>query len=83
MNGVGIIGAIIIGIFAGWIAERIMNRNHGILTNLIVGIVGSFIGAFLAGLLHISYGGWISSLIASVIGAIVLLFLLGLFKRKT
>ena len=82
MSGVGIIGTIIIGIFAGWIAERIMNRNHGIWTNLIVGIVGSFIGKFLAGLLGASYSGLIASLIASVIGAVVLLFILGLFKRK-
>jgi uncharacterized membrane protein YeaQ/YmgE (transglycosylase-associated protein family) len=29
MHGVGFIGAIIIGIFAGWIAEKIMNRDHG------------------------------------------------------
>ena len=56
MNGVGIIGAIIIGIFAGWLAEKIMKRNHGLLTNLVVGIVGALLGAFLAGLLGISFG---------------------------
>ena len=81
MSGVGIIGAIVIGIFAGWIAEQIMNRKHGIITNLIVGLVGSFIGAFLANVFGIAYGGWISSLIASVAGACLLLFLLGLFRR--
>ena len=36
---------IIAGIFAGWIAERVMNRNHGILMNLIVGLVGAVIGS--------------------------------------
>ncbi len=81
MNGVGIIGAIVIGIFAGWLAEQIMGRKHGIVTNLIVGLVGSFIGAFLARAAGIDYGGWISSLIASVLGACLLLFLLGLIKR--
>jgi uncharacterized membrane protein YeaQ/YmgE (transglycosylase-associated protein family) len=82
MSGVGIIGAIIIGIFAGWIAEQIMSRKHGLLTNLIVGLIGSFLGAFLANVLGIHWGGWIGSLVISTIGAIVLLFLLGLFKRR-
>ena len=82
MSGVGIIGAIIIGIFAGWIAEQIMKRNHGLLTNLIVGLVGSFLGAFLANILGITWGGWIGSLVISTIGAVVLLFLLGLVKRR-
>jgi uncharacterized membrane protein YeaQ/YmgE (transglycosylase-associated protein family) len=42
MSGVGLLGALVIGILAGWIAERVMARNHGLITNLIVGIVGSF-----------------------------------------
>jgi uncharacterized membrane protein YeaQ/YmgE (transglycosylase-associated protein family) len=82
MNGVGLIGAIIIGILAGWIAEKVMKRNHGLLTNLIVGVVGALLGGFLAGLLGIGYGGWIGSLVVSTIGAIVLLFLLDLVKRR-
>ncbi|MET0338834.1 GlsB/YeaQ/YmgE family stress response membrane protein [Caulobacter sp. 73W] len=82
MSGVGIIGAIIIGILAGWIAEQIMKREHGLLTNLIVGLVGSFLGAFIANVLGISWGGWIGSLVISTLGAIVLLALLGLFRRR-
>jgi uncharacterized membrane protein YeaQ/YmgE (transglycosylase-associated protein family) len=82
MSGVGILGAIIIGIFAGWIAEKVMKRNHGLLTNLIVGLVGALLGAFIAGALGIDFGGWIGSLIVSTIGAVVLLFLLGLVRRR-
>jgi uncharacterized membrane protein YeaQ/YmgE (transglycosylase-associated protein family) len=82
MNGVGIIGWIIIGIVAGWIAEKIMRRDHGLLTNLIVGVVGAFIGGFLASALGVAYSGWLYSLIAAVIGACVLLALLGLFRRR-
>ena len=81
MNGVGILSAIVIGIFAGWIAERLMNRNQGILTNLVVGVVGSFIGAFVAHALNFSYYGFWGSLGVSVLGAVILLFLLGLLKR--
>jgi uncharacterized membrane protein YeaQ/YmgE (transglycosylase-associated protein family) len=82
MSGIGIIGAIVIGILAGWIAEKVMNRSHGILTNLVVGVIGSFIGAFLASALGITWGGWVGSLVISTIGAIVLLFLLGLIRRR-
>ena len=81
MSGVGIIGAIVIGILAGWIAEKVMNRNHGILTNLVVGVVGSFIGAFVANALGIVWMGLIGSLLISTAGAILLLFLLGLIRR--
>jgi uncharacterized membrane protein YeaQ/YmgE (transglycosylase-associated protein family) len=82
MSGVGIIGAIIIGLLAGWIAEKIMHRSHGLLTNLIVGLVGALVGSFIAGLLGIGYQGWIGSLIISTIGAIVLLLLLGAFRKR-
>lgn len=82
MNGVGIIGAIIIGILAGWLAEKIMKRNHGLITNLVVGLVGSLLGAFIANALGVGFGGWIGSLLISTAGAILLLFLLGLVKRR-
>lgn len=82
MNGVGLIGAIIIGILAGWIAERVMKRNHGLLTNLIVGVVGALLGGFLAGVLGISFGGFLGSLVISTVGAILLLAILGALRRR-
>lgn len=83
MNGVGFIGAIIIGIFAGWLAEKIMKRDHGLLTNLVVGLVGALLGAFLVSMLGISYGGWIASLVVSTLGAVLLLWLWGLIKKRS
>ncbi len=83
MNGVGLIGAIVIGIAAGWIAEKVMKRNHGLLTNLIVGVVGAFIGSFLIGMVGLGGGsGLLPSLVTSTVGAIVLLFGLGLLKKS-
>jgi uncharacterized membrane protein YeaQ/YmgE (transglycosylase-associated protein family) len=83
MNGVGIIGAILIGIFAGWIAEKVMRRNHGLLTNLVVGVVGAFLGSFIATQLGIGTGsGVIPSLLVATAGAILLLLVLGLFRRR-
>jgi uncharacterized membrane protein YeaQ/YmgE (transglycosylase-associated protein family) len=83
MSGVGWLLAIVIGILAGWIAEKIMKRDHGIIVNLIVGIIGGLIGKFLImNVLGAAYSGFLWSLIASVVGAVILLFLLGLFKRR-
>jgi uncharacterized membrane protein YeaQ/YmgE (transglycosylase-associated protein family) len=82
MNGVGLIGALIIGVLAGWIAEQVTNREHGLVTNLIVGVVGAFLGAFLVGLAGIEFAGFWGSLIVSTIGAIVLLLIVSAFKKK-
>ncbi|HZW14855.1 MAG TPA: GlsB/YeaQ/YmgE family stress response membrane protein [Brevundimonas sp.] len=83
MSGFGWIAWIVIGIIAGWLAEQIMGRSHGLLTNLIVGIVGALIGGFLYNTLGGDAGGnWIIGIIVATLGAIILLFLLGLVKRR-
>jgi uncharacterized membrane protein YeaQ/YmgE (transglycosylase-associated protein family) len=82
MDGVGLIGALIIGVAAGWIAEQVTGRNHGLLTNLLVGVIGAFLGAFIASLLGIQFAGFWGSLIVSTIGAVVLLLIVGAFRRR-
>lgn len=83
MEGVGWIGTIILGILAGWIAEKVTSRDHGLFMNLIIGLVGAVIGRFIAmNILNISYGGWIQSLIVSAIGAIILLFIVGMIRGR-
>lgn len=83
MGGFGFIAWIIIGIVAGWLAEKIMKRDHGLFTNLIVGIVGALLGGFLVNLLGFdAAGGWIAGIIVATLGAVILLFLLGLIKKR-
>ena len=80
----GIIGWIVIGIVAGWLAEKVMGRSHGLVTNLIVGVVGALLGGFIAGqFLGMDVGGynWMTLLVA-FLGACLLLFLVGLVKRR-
>ncbi|MFK7791735.1 MAG: GlsB/YeaQ/YmgE family stress response membrane protein [Devosiaceae bacterium] len=79
---VGLIGFLVIGLLAGFIAEKVMKSNHGLLTNLIVGIIGAYLGPFLAGIIGVSFGGFLGSLVVATIGAIVFLFLLGLIKGR-
>lgn len=80
MPGVGFFGLLIIGALAGWIAERAMNRDHGLLTNMLVGIAGSFVGGTLAGLLGIAFYGFLGNLTVAVIGAVLILWFFG--KRE-
>jgi uncharacterized membrane protein YeaQ/YmgE (transglycosylase-associated protein family) len=82
MSGVGIIGAIVIGILAGWIAEKVLKRQHGLLTNLLVGVAGALLGGFLAGLIGINFGGFIGSLVVSTLGAILLLVIVSAIRRR-
>ena len=75
MPGVGFIGMLIIGILAGYIAEKVTSSDHGLLTNLLVGIAGSFVGGSLATLLNISFYGWLGNLIVASVGAVLLLWI--------
>jgi len=82
MNEVSIIGAVVIGILAGWIAEQVMGRKHGLITNLIVGIVGAFLGAFVANMLGFGFAGFWGSLLVSTLGAVLLLAIVGMFSGR-
>ena len=78
-----IIGWIIIGAIAGFLAEKIMKRDHGLLTNIVVGIVGGVIGGWLLSLVGVGSGGWIWTLITAVICACLLLWVVGAIRSKT
>jgi len=75
MEGVGWLGAIIIGGIAGWIAEKVMNADHGIFLNIILGIVGALVLNFILVMITGgTLGGWIGQLIVGAVGAILLIW---------
>ena len=82
MEGVGWLSFQVIGLIAGWLAEKILKRDHGLLTNLIVGIVGAYLGAFLFSAVGLAAGGFIGALITATVGAVALLALLGFIRGK-
>jgi len=69
-----VLGMLIIGILAGYIAEKVTSSDHGLLTNLLVGIAGSFVGGALANLLNIQFYGWLGNLIVASVGAVIVLW---------
>jgi uncharacterized membrane protein YeaQ/YmgE (transglycosylase-associated protein family) len=77
-GGVGWIGTLIIGALAGWIAEKLTKTDMGLIMNIIVGIIGAYIGAFLANAAGLRLGeffqGWFfGNLLVAVVGAVILL----------
>ena len=82
MSGPGVFTAAVIGILAGWIADRVLKRRHSLFANLIVGVIGSFLGAFVAGRLNIPIQGLAASLVVSILGALALLSALVLVRAK-
>jgi uncharacterized membrane protein YeaQ/YmgE (transglycosylase-associated protein family) len=77
---------LVIGGIIGWVASMVMKTNSqmGWIANVLVGIVGSFLGYWLAGLLGIAPAGGILRFVIAVVGAALLIFilsLLGVFKK--
>jgi uncharacterized membrane protein YeaQ/YmgE (transglycosylase-associated protein family) len=77
---------LIIGGIVGWLASIVMKTNAqmGIIANVLVGVVGSLLGYWVAGLLGIAPTGGIVRFVVALLGAVVLIFILralGLFKK--
>lgn len=86
-GGVGWIGTLLIGGIAGWIAEKVMKSDMGLIMNIVVGIIGSYIGAFIANALNLRMGemfsGWfLGNLIVATAGAIILLFVVKMVRSR-
>ena len=79
----GILLWIVLGALAGWIADIIMKSSHGMIEDIVLGIVGAFVGGFVMNFFGQPgvTGFNIYSLIVAVIGAIVLIFIGRLFHK--
>ncbi len=74
---------LVVGLVAGWLAGKIMKGSGlGLVGDLIVGVIGAFIGVWLFGQLGISAGGILGLLVASIVGALLLLYVLRLIKKR-
>ena len=81
----GVIVALVIVAIAGWLAGKILKgTGFGLIGDVIVGMIGSYIGAWLWDVLRLPpIGGvwWISAIVTSTVGAIVLLVLWRLIRK--
>jgi uncharacterized membrane protein YeaQ/YmgE (transglycosylase-associated protein family) len=74
---------LIIGLVAGWLAGKLMGGGFGLIGDIVIGVIGAFIGGWLWTTLHMPILGpwWFTAIVSAVIGACILLFILRLIKR--
>lgn len=80
-----IIVTLIIGAIAGWLGSQVFTGSSlGLIGNIVVGILGSFVGSWLLGKLGVTLGGGlVGSIVTAAFGAVVILAVLNLiFKSK-
>lgn len=82
MSGVGVFATAVIGILAGWIADIVLGRRHSLFVKLLIGVIGSFIGVFIAQRLALPFTGFWGGLLVSSVGAVLFLAVLGLIVRR-
>ena len=76
---------LIVGGIVGWLASKVMKADAqmGVLANIVIGIIGSVLGFWIAGVLGFAAYGLVAQLAVSIAGAALLIFLvrkLGLLK---
>ena len=81
----GIIAWIVLGLIAGWIASKIMHgEGSGLVINLVLGVVGAFVGGFLVSVLGgvgiTGFNLW--SLVVAVLGAVVVLWIYSMVQSR-
>ena len=79
--------SLIVGGVIGWLASIVMKTNAqmGLIANVLVGVVGSLLGFWVAGLLGIAPAAGILRFVVAVAGAVLLIFILralGVFRKR-
>jgi len=74
---------IAVGLIAGWLASAVVGGGYGVIGDIVVGVVGAFLGSYLFRALGVAspIGGLAGTIFIAFIGAIVLLLLLRLISR--
>lgn len=74
----GLLVSLLIGALVGWLASLLMKTNNqmGAIANIVVGIVGAWLGGVLAGMLGFAAVTTLSSIIVAIAGACLLIAIL-------
>lgn len=82
MDATSLVVFLIIGAVAGWLAGVVMKGGgFGLLGDIVVGIIGAFVGGWLFGVLGIFAGGFVGAVITAFVGACLFLFVVRLIKK--
>lgn len=82
MTSESLILLLLIGGIAGWLAGLLVHGSgQGIFLNIVVGVIGAFLGGWLFSRLGVQAGGLLGSLAAATVGAVLLLALVRLIRK--
>jgi len=84
---IGLLLFLVLGLAAGWLAGKIMGEGFGLVGNLVIGVIGAFLGSFLYNKFA---GGGVAfgeislmGLVTAVLGAMLLLWVVSLVKKSS
>ncbi|HEY0269618.1 MAG TPA: GlsB/YeaQ/YmgE family stress response membrane protein [Sphingomonas sp.] len=81
---VGLLLWLVVGAVVGWLASIIMRDNNGLLMDIVVGIVGAFVGGLIFGRGTINDGVLtLNTFLVSLVGAVILLAIVNLVRRNS
>jgi uncharacterized membrane protein YeaQ/YmgE (transglycosylase-associated protein family) len=74
---------LLIGLIAGWATGKIMKGSgYGVITDILLGIVGALVGSRVLGLLGVyTSGALIPSILVGILGAVILVALVRLVRK--
>lgn len=75
---------IVVGLIAGWLASAVVGGGYGLVGDIVVGIVGSFLGGliFRQFQIEVPFAGIAGTIFVAFVGAVALLLLLRLVARR-
>ena len=77
----GIVSWLLLGLIAGWLAGKLARgRGYGCITDIILGLIGSYLGGWIFVKLGLFGGGFLYSLAAATLGAVILVSIVHLFS---
>ena len=85
MSGETFLIWLVVGLIAGWLASAVVGGGMGLIGDIVIGIVGSFLGGLIFRTAHIGtpFHGMAASIFVAFIGAVALLLILRLIRRGT
>jgi uncharacterized membrane protein YeaQ/YmgE (transglycosylase-associated protein family) len=85
MSGETFLIWLVVGLIAGWLASAVVGGGLGVVGDIVIGIVGSFLGGLIFRTAHIGtpFHGVAATIFVAFVGAIALLLVLRLIRRGT
>ena len=76
---------LVVGLIAGWLASKVVGGSLGVAGDIVIGIVGSFLGGLIFRTAHIGtpFRGVVATIFVAFVGAVALLLVLRLIRRGT